>query len=198
MFGWARALVLVQMCFSRRGLSPSGKGGCCQALRPGQGTQQPCPGAPHPMTDSAAERGGVAWAPPGCPPVSWVSIHLRAAWSLPCHHCAPHGATCPMRPPCPTMPPAPRGVPCPMRPPAPWGPPAPRAAPCPTVPPAPLEAAAASLHPENQEGTRHPRRDDGGGFPAPEQLGGVDLPWGCAGLTSAPPPASSLTNVESL
>lgn len=96
MFGWARALVLVQMCFSRRGLSPSGKGGCCQALRPGQGTQQPCPGAPHPVTDSAAERGGVAWAPPGCPPVSWVSIHLRAAWSLPCHHCAPHGAPCPL------------------------------------------------------------------------------------------------------
>lgn len=54
------------------------------------------PGALHPMTDSVAERGGVAWAPPGCPPVSWVSVHLGAAWSQPCPHCGPHGAPRPL------------------------------------------------------------------------------------------------------
>lgn len=82
--------------------------------------------------------------------------------------------------PCPTRPPAPQGAPCPTGP------------ACPTVPPVPLRAAAASPHPENQEETHHSRKDDGGGCPAPGRLGGVDPPSGCAGLTSAPPPASSL------
>ena len=51
------------------------------------------------MTDGTAEQGGVAWAFPGHPPVSRVSIHLCAAWNL------QHPPLCPSR--CPPPPPHP-------------------------------------------------------------------------------------------
>ena len=47
MFRWARMLVPSHMCFSSGVPSPSGKGRCCQALRPRQGTRRARPGALH-------------------------------------------------------------------------------------------------------------------------------------------------------